>query len=158
MKGRRSRVTCPRRPGSLVLHLGDLVFFDTDSEGTPRAASHVGIYAGRRTLHPRGLRGQPYRRHRLEPGNPYYSERFIGARRVIPWRPPTLDVLLTDMTRELSTSSPFPSREKMTIRVFNRMSGGGPMDLVVEKRRSKGALRARRAGDVPADGDPPHPR
>jgi len=120
------------RPGAYpVLHVGDLVFFDTESADRPRRASHVGIYAGNGLFVHAASEGSRTGVivSRLE--SPYYSERFLGARRVVPWRPPVLDVTLTDVTQDLVTVSPFPSGEKMAIRVFNRMSGGGPMDLAV---------------------------
>jgi len=114
-----------------MLHVGDLVFFDTESADRPRAPTHVGIYAGNGLFVHAASEGSRTGViiSRLE--SPYYSERFLGARRVVPWRPPVLDVTLTDTTQELVSVSPFPSREKMTIRVFNRMNGGGPMDLAV---------------------------
>lgn len=118
---------------SMVLHIGDLLFFDTQSTGAPRRPSHVGIYAGAgRFIHAasEGSRTGVIVSHL---SNPYYSERLLGARRVIPWRAPTLDVYLTDSTEDITTENPFPSRERMTIRIFNHMSGGGPMDLSVFK-------------------------
>ena len=126
-----------QRSGSLVLHVADLVFFDTDSEGPPHVASHVGIYAGGGRFIHAASEGSHTGVIVSSLDNPYYSERFIGARRVVSWRTPALDVFLTDTTRELNTSSPFPSRERMTIRVFNRMSGGGPMDLIVERNGTR---------------------
>jgi hypothetical protein len=120
-------------PVTYPMHIGDLVFFDTETKGPPSVPCHVGIYAGRgRFIHAAsegsrtGVIVSPL-------DSPYYRERFLGARRIIPWRPPVLDVVLTDTPRELVTASPFPSREKMTIEVINRMTGGGPMDLTILK-------------------------
>ena len=114
-----------------MLHVGDLVFFDTESADKPRAPTHVGIYAGNGVFVHAASEGSRTGVIVSPLESPYYSGRFLGARRVVPWRPPVLDVALTDATQDLVTVSPFPSREKMTIRVFNRMSGGGPMDLAV---------------------------
>jgi hypothetical protein len=63
----------------------------------------------------------------------YYRNRFLGARRFIQWRAPVLAVMLTDTERSLVQASPFASREAMKIRVFNGMTGGGPMDLTLLK-------------------------
>jgi peptidoglycan DL-endopeptidase LytE len=62
------------RPG---LEVGDLVFFNTDGTG----ASHVGIYiGGGEFVHPASGAGRVVI-DRLEA--PYYSARYIGARRVL---------------------------------------------------------------------------
>jgi len=115
------------------IHLGDLLFFDTESQGRPSLASHVGIYAGQgRFIHAasEGSRTGVIVSH-LD--NPYYRDRFLGARRVIPWRPPVLDLNVTDASSTDVTVNPFPSREKMAIEVFNHMTGGGPLELTVLK-------------------------
>lgn len=58
------------------LQPGDLVFFETYKSG----ASHMGIYAGnRKFLHASSSRGVNY--DSLD--SPYFSQRFIGAKRVI---------------------------------------------------------------------------
>jgi hypothetical protein len=115
------------------MHLGDLLFFDTESQGHPSVPSHVGIYAGGGRFIHAASEGESTGVIQSQLNSPYYADRFLGARRVIPWRPPVLDVILTDTAREIATVSPFPSREGMTVRVFNRMTGGGPMDLTILK-------------------------
>ena len=115
------------------MHIGDLVFFDTASEGSPSVPCHVGIYAGSGRFIHAASEGSHTGVIVSQLASPYYHDRFLGARRVIPWRPPVLKVVLTDIAAEAVTASPFPSNEKMTIEVLNRMTGGGPMDLSVVK-------------------------
>jgi len=120
-------------PVTYPLHIGDLIFFDTESKGEPSVPCHVGIYAGNGKFIHAASEGSHTGVIISELDSPYYHQRFLGARRVIPWRAPVLDVDLTDAAKALTTESPFPSREKMTIRVMNDMSGGGPMDLTVRR-------------------------
>jgi len=115
------------------LHIGDLLFFDTESKGEPSAPSHVGIYAGNGKFIHAASEGSRTGVIISTLDSPYYRERFLGARRVIPWRAPVLDVVLTDTAKAVTTKSPFPSRERMTIHVSNDMSGGGPVDLTILK-------------------------
>jgi hypothetical protein len=113
------------------MHIGDLVFFDTVSQGSPSLATHVGLYVGDGKFIHAASQGSHTGVIVSMLESPYYHDRFLGARRVIPWRRPVLDVILTDTAEELTTASPFPSREEMTIEIFNRMTGGGPMDLTI---------------------------
>ncbi len=115
------------------MHIGDLVFFDTESKGPPTTPTHVGIYAGNGRFIHAASEGSHTGVIVSNLDSPYYHEKFVGARRIIPWRAPVLDVVLTDTAKALTTASPFPSREKMTIEVLNQMSGGGPMDLTILK-------------------------
>ncbi len=115
------------------MHIGDLVFFDTESQGHLSAPTHVGLYVGSGKFIHAASEGSHTGVIVSLLENPYYHDRFLGARRLIPWRQPVLDLVLTDTPRELTTTSPFPSREKMAIEVFNRMTGGGPMDLTISK-------------------------
>jgi hypothetical protein len=118
-------------PAIYPLHIGDLVFFDTESKGEPSVPTHVGIYAGAGTFIHAASEGARTGVIVSNLDSPYYYRRFLGARRIIPWRAPVLDVVLTDTAKTLTTASPFPSREKMTITVENDMSGGGPLDLTI---------------------------
>ncbi len=120
-------------PVTYPMHIGDLVFFDTESKVAPSVPCHVGIYAGGGRFIHAASEGRHTGVIISQLASPYYHDRFLGARRVIPWRPPVLDVILTDAAAEVVTASPFPSHEKMTIEVFNRMTGGGPMDLTIQK-------------------------
>jgi hypothetical protein len=65
--------------------------------------------------------------------DPYYRDRFIGARRVLPWREPLLDLTLTDMKTSITEVEPFASDGEVTLRVFNGMTGGGPVSLTLLK-------------------------
>jgi len=120
-------------PVTYPMHIGDLVFFDTESRSEPSAPSHVGIYIGGGRFIHAASEGSRTGVIISELDGPYYHQRFLGARRVIPWRAPVLEVVLTDTARSVTTESPFPSREKMTIQVTNDMSGGGPLDLTILK-------------------------
>jgi hypothetical protein len=117
-------------PPSLV-HLGDLLFFDTVHEGTPRTPTHVGVYIGGDRFVHAASEGPKTGVIVSALTMPYYHDRFLGARRVIPWRAPVLPMKITDDYQSVSTASPFPSREAMRILVYNAMSGGGPVDLSV---------------------------
>ena len=121
------------QPATYPLHIGDLIFFDTEGVGNPSIPCHVGIYEGKGKFIHAASEGSRTGVIVSELDNPYYHNRFLGARRVIPWRQPVLDVYLTDTPEEVVTVSPFASHERLIIKVFNRMSGGGPMDLIVLK-------------------------
>jgi hypothetical protein len=115
------------------LHLGDLVFFDTDDDGALIAPSHVGLYIGADRFVHAASEGPKTGVIISSLQLPYYRDRFLGARRVITWRPPVLSMKLTDDFQSFTSVNPFPSRETMKIRVINGMSGGGPMDLALFK-------------------------
>ncbi|HEY9594475.1 MAG TPA: C40 family peptidase [Spirochaetia bacterium] len=112
------------------LHIGDLLFFDTD-DAAPSAATHVGVYAGNGKFIHAASEGPRTGVIVSALESPYYKDRFLGARRVIAWRAPRLDVTVTDDHVAAVQTDPFPSREPITIRIFNGMSGGGPVDLYV---------------------------
>ena len=111
------------------LHLGDLLFFDTDEDPFLQYPSHVGIYAGQgRFVH--AASDGPYTGVIVSSlAESYYRDRFIGSRRVIEWRKPVLDVVLKDDPATIVDADPFASHELLTIRVINDMSGGGPVSL-----------------------------
>jgi hypothetical protein len=130
----------PRSVGSLFrsgtevahpLHLGDLLFFDTSADGSPRNATHVGVYAGNDTFVHAASEGSRTGVTVSSLGSPYYHDRFLGARRVLPWRPPVLSITLTDELHRIVQASPFPSRVPLAVRVYNGMTGGGPVDLIL---------------------------
>jgi hypothetical protein len=115
------------------LHIGDLVFFDTDRDPPPKTASHVGVYIGGDRFVHAASEGPRQQVIISRLSGAYYKDRYLGARRVIQWREPVLAMTLTDDHKAIVQSDPFPSREPMTIRVTNGMTGGGPLDLVVIK-------------------------
>jgi len=147
-------------PAASPLHIGDLLFFDTSADPSPAAATHVGVYAGAGAFIHAASEGSHTGVIVSALNNPYYRDRFLGARRFVQWRAPVLAVTLTDNDRSLVQSSPFPSREKLTIRVYNGMTGGGPLDLTVlkdgvrvcEARISPSAQRASEISLVPDPG------
>jgi hypothetical protein len=113
------------------LHLGDLVFFDTTERGIISLPTHVGVYSGQGHFVHAASEGSRTGVIVSALRDPYYSARYLGARRVIRWREPVLSLEVTDEHESLAQADPFPSKEPLTIQVFNRTSGGGPMDLAV---------------------------
>jgi hypothetical protein len=123
------------RKGTLVstLHIGDLLFFDTRDTSPPKVATHVGVYAGGDRFVHAASEGTHTGVIVSTLDASYYHDKYLGARRFIQWRAPVLPVTLTDDYRLVVETDPFPSREALAIRIFNGMSGGGPMDLSVLK-------------------------
>ena len=115
------------------LHLGDLLFFDTDDDPALKNPSHVGVYTGQGRFVHAASEG-PYTGVIISSlAEAYYRDRFVGSRRVIEWRKPVLKVVLKDAQATIVDTDPFASRELLTIRVINEMSGGGPVDLGIFK-------------------------
>jgi hypothetical protein len=121
--------TAARNP----LHKGDLLFFDTSYGRSPEKPTHVGIYAGGDAFVHAASEGR--RRGVIESSlrSAYYRERFLGARRVIRWRPPVLLITVTDSPGKVLLRDPFASRENLTIFVRSEMTGGGPIELSLLK-------------------------
>ena len=120
-------------PARNPIHIGDLLFFDTSERGAPADPSHVGIYAGGdRFVH---AASEGPRRGVIVSSlsEAYYHDRFLGARRVIPWRSPELTLTLTDEAASTVQASPFASRENLRVVVTSEMTGGGPVELRVLK-------------------------
>ena len=66
--------------------------------------------------------------------DPYYRDRFIGARRVVPWREPVLDLTLTDEeTSTIAQVGAVRLPPGSHLRVFNEMTGGGPVSFSLLK-------------------------
>jgi hypothetical protein len=139
-----------RSGGSVLanLHIGDLVFFDTSSGPGPSVATHVGVYAGGKRFVHAASEGSTTGVIVSSLENPYYRDRFLGARRVIFWRPPVLSVTVTDDYQSIVQASPFASREPLRIYVYNGMTGGGPLDLTVLRNGRPVLLTRIRAGAI----------
>jgi hypothetical protein len=116
---------------SYPLHIGDLLFFDTSGRAKPTQPTHVGLYIGGNRFIHAASEGSHTGVIASVLSDTYYRNNFLGARRVIPWRDPVLALTLTDSYQSVTQDEPFASREEITIRVFNDMTGGGPMDLRV---------------------------
>jgi cell wall-associated NlpC family hydrolase len=118
-------------PVPYPLHVGDLVFFDTTGGLKPSQPTHVGVYIGENRFIHAASEGRRACVITSVLSDAYYRGNFLGARRVIPWRDPVLVMTLTDSYQFVVQDDPFASREELTLRVFNDMTGGGPMDLRV---------------------------
>jgi hypothetical protein len=119
------------QPATAPLHVGDLVFFDTSENPAIAAPTHVGVYAGGGKFVHAASEGSRTGVIVSALDMAYYKDRFLGARRVFPWRPPVLAITVTDDHRVLSEASPFASREPLAIDVYSGMTGGGPLDIAV---------------------------
>jgi cell wall-associated NlpC family hydrolase len=105
------------QPAGPRLHVGDLLFFDTDDAGGRSTPTHVGVYSGGgRFLHA-ASEGAKTGVTVSSLDSPYYSDRFLGARRVFPWRAPVLALTVTDDPTSVSDPRPFPSKEPLVIDV-----------------------------------------
>jgi hypothetical protein len=114
------------------LHIGDLLFFDTTGRSAPAVATHVGVYAGGNRFVHAASEGPTTGVIVSSLESHYYRDRFLGARRVIFWRPPVLALTVTDSYRSLVQGSPFASREPVRITIYNGMTGGGPLDVAID--------------------------
>jgi hypothetical protein len=121
------------RRATAPLHVGDLVFFDTNENATISTPTHVGVYAGGGRFVHAASEGSHTGVIVSALDAAYYRDRFLGARRVFPWRPPVMPITVTDDHRVLAESSPFASREPLSIEIYNGMTGGGPLDFAVLK-------------------------
>ena len=124
------RATAPARS---PLHIGDLLFFDTTGRMHPSVPAHVGVYVGQGRVVHAASEGSKTGVILSSMSDPYYRNRFIGARRVLPWREPVLDLTLTDVMSSITEIEPFASDGEVTLRVFNGMTGGGPVCLTLLK-------------------------
>jgi hypothetical protein len=120
-------------PARSPLHIGDLLFFDTTERMPPSMPTHVGVYIGQGRVVHAASEGSKTGVIVSSMGDPYYHDRFIGARRVLPWRKPVLDLTVTDVTSRVAEIEPFASPGDVMLRVFNGMTGGGPLSLTVMK-------------------------
>jgi hypothetical protein len=142
------------------LHIGDLLFFDTTEGRAPSVPTHVGVFAGGEKFLHAASEGSTTGVIVSSLESPYYRDRFLGARRVIFWRPPVLSVTVTDSYQSIVQGSPFASREPLRIYVYNGMTGGGPLDVTVlrdgrqalVKRITPGALHPSELSLVPDAG------
>ena len=128
-------------PGKSPIHIGDLLFFDTTEKRSPSQPTHVGIYAGDDRFVHAASEGPRTGVTVSNLSAAYYRDRFLGARRVIPWRSPELHITLTDETSASDQVSPFASRENLKLVVASRMTGGGPVELRVYKNDREVLMR-----------------
>jgi hypothetical protein len=127
--------------GMSPVHIGDLLFFDTSGTGPPSDPTHVGIYAGNDRFVHAASEGPRTGVIVSTLSAAYYRDRFLGARRVIPWRSPELLIALTDEHSSVDQVSPFASRENLKLVVSSVMTGGGPVELRVYKNGRETLMR-----------------
>ncbi len=127
--------------GKSPVHIADLLFFDTSENGAPAEPSHVGIYAGNDKFVHAASDGPRTGVIVSSLSEAYYRERFLGARRVIPWRSPELSLTLTEEPSASIQASPFASRENLKLVVTSEMNGGGPVELRVLKAGEEVLMR-----------------
>ena len=119
-------------PAMQPLHVADLLFFDTVDSEMPGRPTHVGVYAGDEKFVHSISEGSPSGVTVSSLSEPYYRQRFIGARRLVAWRT-DLSITLADSPRAIVLDGPFASRERLKILVSSRMTGGGPVELVLTR-------------------------
>jgi hypothetical protein len=127
--------------GKSPIHIADLLFFDTLERGAPADPSHVGIYAGNDRFVHAASDGPRTGVIVSSLSQPYYRDRFLGARRVVPWRSPELLLTLTDEPSASVQVNPFASRENLKLVVTSEMTGGGQVELRVLKAGEEVLMR-----------------
>ncbi|MCX7039924.1 MAG: C40 family peptidase [Spirochaetes bacterium] len=127
--------------GKSPVHIADLLFFDTSEKGAPADPSHVGIYAGNDRFVHAASEGPRTGVIVSSLSEAYYHDRFLGARRVVPWRSPELRLTLTDEPSASVQANPFASRENLKLVVTSEMTGGGPVELRVLKAGEEVLMR-----------------
>ncbi len=119
--------------GTSPFHIGDLLFFDTTGNLPPSIPTHVGIYIGNGRIVHAASDGPKTGVIVSRAEDAYYRDRLIGVRRALSWRPPVLDLTLTDSGVNEAETEPFPSHQLVTLRVASDMSGGGPVSLSLRR-------------------------
>jgi hypothetical protein len=115
------------RAAEAPLHVGDLLFFDT-LEGGNGKPDHVGIYAGAGAFVHAASEG-PHRGVTVSSlDQDYYRARFTGARRLLAWNTPSMEIDVT------AAAAGRPSRDELSA----RMPSGAPLRLLVTCEREGG--------------------
>ncbi len=109
------------KPAGTPLRAGDLVFFDTDDDQpidvSKRSPTHVGIFIGNGGFIHAASRGGRTGVIISSLTEKYYSGRYIGARRVIKWNPPVLDLTLDESPKSYTLNPPLQARIPLEIRI-----------------------------------------
>ncbi len=109
------------KPAGTPLRVGDLIFFDTDNDQTidmsKRSPSHVGIFIGNGGFIHAASKGGRTGVIISSLSEKYYAGRFLGARRMIQWNPPALDLTLDESRKSYTLKTPLPARIPLDIRV-----------------------------------------
>jgi hypothetical protein len=110
------------------LHVGDLLFFDTISAGPSGRPDHVGIYAGGGAFVHAASEG-PHRGVAVSSlEQAYYRSRFTGARRMLAWNTPSMEIDVTEAAAGRPKRGEFAAR----------MPPGAPLRLLVACNREGG--------------------
>jgi hypothetical protein len=116
------------RAAEAPLHVGDLLFFDTLEGGEKGTPDHVGIYAGAGSFVHAASDG-PHRGVTVSSlDQDYYRSRFTGARRLLVWNTPSMEIDVTE------AAAGRPNREELDA----RMPSGAPLRLLVTCNREGG--------------------
>ncbi len=101
------------------LHVGDLLFFDTSEKGTPSRTtpSHVGLFVGGGRFVHSASEGARTGVIVSSLAEKYYADRYIGARRVLQWQPPALELALGGGSRTVSLETPIPACTTLEVKV-----------------------------------------
>jgi hypothetical protein len=110
------------------LHVGDLLFFDTLEGGPKGTPDHVGIYAGAGSFVHAASEGVHRGVTVASLGQEYYRSRFTGARRLLAWNTPSMEIDVTEATAQQ------PNRGELSA----RMPSGTPVRLQVACEREGG--------------------
>jgi cell wall-associated NlpC family hydrolase len=116
------------RAADAPLHVGDLLFFDTLEGGPKGTPDHVGIYAGAGRFVHAASEGQHRGVTVSSLDKDYYRSRFTGARRLLAWNTPSMEIDVT------SAAAGRPSQDALDA----RMPSGAPLRLLVACEREGG--------------------
>jgi cell wall-associated NlpC family hydrolase len=138
------------RPAGTPLHVGDILFFDTLEGGPKGTPDHVGIYAGAGTFVHSASEG-PHRGVTVSSlDQEYYRSRFTGARRLLAWSTPSMEIDITDATAIQPSSSELraqmPSGTPLRLQVACEREGGRFVVLTVFHDGLEAFRRRLRAG------------
>jgi hypothetical protein len=110
------------------LHVGDLLFFDTDQGGRKGMPDHVGIYAGAGSFVHAASEGAHRGVTVSSLAQEYYHSRFMGARRLLAWNSPSMAIDVTEATPAM------PGRDEIGV----LLPSAAPLRLLVTCEREGG--------------------
>jgi probable lipoprotein NlpC len=131
------------KPAETPLHAGDLLFFDTEDQPAAGGTdpSHVGIFIGNGAFIHAASKGERTGVIISSLSERYYAERYVGARRMIEWKPPLLELTMRDVHDSYSIPDPLPPRIPLEIRV---RTAGEARGIVFRAEKDGGEIFTRR--------------